>query len=179
MRLDQRLQLLTTVQRYGAWIVEDDYDGEYRFRGRAVSALQGLDGSGRVIYVGTFGKTLFSSLRLGFMIVPRELADVFERTVNVTGHFAPLVLQATLADFIGQGHFATHLRKMRSLYMRRQHRFVELCGQNLSDWMKITKSDSGIQLFGRNSCNRLTIARSGRRTVSRRRRTTGLGALLL
>jgi GntR family transcriptional regulator/MocR family aminotransferase len=149
MTLDQRLQLLATAQTCGAWILEDDYDCEYRFRGRAVSALQGLDRSRRVIYVGTFGKTMFSSLRLGFMIVPRELSDVFERTVNITGHFPPLVLQAALADFIQQGYYANHLRKMRSLYAHRQHNFVELCREHLADWMTVTETDSGIQLFGK------------------------------
>ena len=127
MRIEERLQLLSIAERHRAWIIEDDYDGEYRFRGRAVSALQGLDRSGRVIYVGTFGKTLFSSLRLGFMVVPAELTAAFERAVNVTGHFAPLILQATLADFIRQGYFAAHLRRMRTLYARRQAEFVELC----------------------------------------------------
>ena len=149
MRLEERLQLLALADRHDAWIVEDDYDGEYRFRGRAVSAMQGLDRAGRVIYVGTFGKTLFSSLRLGFMVVPIELSDAFDRTVNVTGHFAPLILQATLADFIRQGYFATHLRRMRALYARRQERFVELCRQHLAEWMKVSENDSGMQLFGR------------------------------
>ena len=149
MRLEERLQLLALADRHDAWIIEDDYDGEYRFRGRAVPAMQGLDRSGRVIYVGTFGKTLFSSLRLGFMVVPVELADAFDRIVNVTGHFAPLMLQATLADFIRQGYFAKHLRRMRALYSRRQERFVELCRQHLSEWIRVSQNDSGMQLFGR------------------------------
>ena len=118
MRLEERLQLLAIADRNGAWIIEDDYDGEYRLRGRAVSAMQGLHQNGRVIYVGTFGKTLFSSLRLGFMIVPRELSDAFDRTVAVTVILPLFILQATLADFIKQGDFATHLRRMRSLYAR-------------------------------------------------------------
>ncbi len=149
MRIEERLQLLEIAERHDAWIVEDDYDGEYRFRGHAVSALQGLDRSSRVIYVGTFGKTLFSSLRLGFMVVPIELADAFDRTVSVTGHSAPLLLQATLTDFIRQGYFATHLRRMRSLYARRQARFVQLCDEHLSAWMNVTENDAGMQLFGR------------------------------
>ncbi|MCR4282291.1 MAG: PLP-dependent aminotransferase family protein [Bauldia sp.] len=148
MPLEDRLHLLTIADRHGAWIVEDDYDGEYRFRGRAVSAMQGLDPT-RVVYVGTFGKTLFSSLRLGFMIVPLELAEAFDRTVTVTGHVAPLLLQATLADFIRQGYFATHLRQMRALYARRQERFVDLCREHLAEWMTVSENDSGMQLLGR------------------------------
>ncbi len=148
MRLEERLQLLSIADRHAAWIVEDDYDGEYRFRGRPVSAMQGLDRCGRVIYVGTFGKVLFSSLRLGFMIVPLELAEAFDRAVSITGHFAPLLLQATLADFIRQGYFATHLRRMRALYARRQEHFVGLCRDHLADWMMVSENDSGMQLFG-------------------------------
>jgi GntR family transcriptional regulator / MocR family aminotransferase len=149
MRLEERLQLLAVAERHGAWIVEDDYDGEYRFRGKPVSAMQGLDRSDRVIYVGTFGKTLFSSLRLGFMVVPIELADAFEQAVNATGHFPPLILQATLADFIRGGYFATHLRRMRLLYASRQQQFIALCRAHLSDWMTVIENDSGIQLLGR------------------------------
>jgi GntR family transcriptional regulator / MocR family aminotransferase len=149
MRLEDRLQLLGVAARHGAWIVEDDYDGEYRFRGKPVSALQGLDRSGCVIYIGTFGKTLFQSLRLGFMIVPVALTAAFERIVGVTGHFAPLILQATLADFIRQGHFATHLKRMRALYALRQQEFIALCHKHLGQWMTVLESDSGIQLLGR------------------------------
>ena len=73
--MEERLQLLAIAERHKAWILEDDYDGEYRFRGQPVPALRGLDGADRVIYVGTFGKTLFPSLRLGFLVVPRQLAE--------------------------------------------------------------------------------------------------------
>ena len=117
MRMDERLHLIAIAARHGSWILEDDYDGEYRFRGRPVPALCGLDGADQVIYVGTFGKTLFPSLRLGFLVVPRALAEPFNRAVSVTGQFAPVLLQVTVADFITQGYFATHLRRMRRLYL--------------------------------------------------------------
>ena len=149
MPMETRLNLLHVAEKYGAWIIEDDYDSEYRFRGHPVPAMQGLDDSGRVIYVGTFGKTLFQSLRLGFLVVPTALADTFNRAVSVTGQFAPLLLQVTLADFIRQGHFASHLKRMRRLYARRQERFVELCRQQLGPWMTVDANDSGIQLLGR------------------------------
>jgi GntR family transcriptional regulator/MocR family aminotransferase len=144
-----RLRLLDLADRHNAWIVEDDYDGEYRFRGPPVPALQGLDRSGRVIYVGTFGKTLFAALRVGFMVVPEELVETFERAVSVSGHFPSLLIQAALADFIQQGHFATHLRHMRSVYARRQRRFLQLCDGALDRWMQVAPGDAGIQLIGR------------------------------
>ena len=149
MRLEERLQLLSIADRHGGL----DHRGRLRRRvplprPRRCSAMQGLDHCGRVIYVGTFGKTLFSSLRLGFMIVPLELAEAFDRAVSITGHFAPLLLQATLADFIRQGYFATHLRRMRALYARRQEHFVGLCRDHLADWMMVSENDSGMQLFG-------------------------------
>ncbi len=148
MRMEERLQLLALAERHKSWILEDDYDGEYRFRGRPVPALRGLDGADRVIYVGTFGKTLFPALRLGFLVVPRELSERFDRVVSVTGQFAPIVLQLTLADFIAEGYFATHLNRMRRLYARRQEQFVELCQNQLDRWIRISENDSGMQVFG-------------------------------
>jgi GntR family transcriptional regulator/MocR family aminotransferase len=111
--------------------------------------MQGLDRAGRVIYIGTFGKTLFQSLRLGFLVAPLALSETFNRAVSVTGQFAPLLLQVTLADFIRQGYFASHLKRMRRLYARRQERFVELCHEHLGHWMSVDANDSGIQLLGR------------------------------
>ena len=107
MRIEERLQLLDLAERHGAWVIEDDYDGEYRFTGRPVPALRGLDHSDRVVYIGSFGKTLMPALRIGYLIVPRELSDSFDKAVSITGQFAPLLLQATVNDFIKQGYFAT------------------------------------------------------------------------
>jgi GntR family transcriptional regulator/MocR family aminotransferase len=148
MGMDDRLRLLAIAERHDAWIIEDDYDGEYRFRGQPVSALRGLDHTQRVIYVGTFGKTLFSSLRIGFLVAPPRLAPVFERAVSVTGQFAPLLLQATLADFIREGYFAKHLKRMRRLYVRRQTEFVKLCLAELKAWMDVSENDAGMQILG-------------------------------
>lgn len=149
MRMEQRQQLLGIAEEHRAWIVEDDYDGEYRFTGRPVPALSGLDVADRVIYVGTFGKTLLASLRLGFMVVPVELAEAMNRAVSVTGQFAPLLLQATVADFMEQGYFAAHLRRTRRLYARRQKDFVQLCRNQLSEWLSVVENDSGMQVFAR------------------------------
>jgi GntR family transcriptional regulator/MocR family aminotransferase len=149
MRMEQRQKLLALAERHGAWIVEDDYDGEYRFRGSPAPALRGLDTSDRVIYVGTFGKTLLASLRLGYMVVPNELAEPIARAVSVTGQFAPLLLQATVADFIEEGHFAAHLRRTRRLYARRQEAFIKLCRRHLSEWLSVLHNDSGMQVLAR------------------------------
>ncbi|MBI1775761.1 MAG: PLP-dependent aminotransferase family protein [Proteobacteria bacterium] len=148
MRLDERLRLLTLAEQHNAWIIEDDYDGEYRFRGQPVPALRGLDLSERVIYIGTFGKTLFSSLRIGFLVAPPRLAPAFERALSVTGQFAPLLLQATLADFIREGYFATHLKRMRRLYLRRQKDIIQLCRRELGQWMDVSENDAGMQIMG-------------------------------
>jgi len=149
MRMDERLQLLAIAERHKAWILEDDYDGEYRFRGQPVPALRGLDGADRVIYVGTFGKTLFPSLRLGFLVVPRQLAEPFGRAISVSGQFAPPLLQVTVADFISEGHFATHLKRMRRLYAARQAAFVALCRERLAPWLTVEENDSGMQVLAR------------------------------
>ncbi|WP_245274384.1 PLP-dependent aminotransferase family protein [Mesorhizobium sp. L2C066B000] len=147
MRIEERLQLLDIAERHGAWIVEDDYDGEYRYRGRPVPALRGLDHADRVVYIGSFGKTLIPALRIGYLIVPRELSVPFDRAVSITGQFAPLILQATVNDFITQGYFATHLKRMRRLYARRQANFVKLCQEHLAEWLTVTENDSGMQLL--------------------------------
>ena len=149
MRMEERLRLLAIAERRDAWILEDDYDGEYRFRGQPTPALRGLDRRERAIYVGTFGKTLFPSLRLGFLVVPREIAAAFGRAVSVSGQFAPTLLQMTVADFIREGYFATHLKRMRRLYAARQAAFVALCRERLGQWLRIEENDSGMQVLAR------------------------------
>jgi GntR family transcriptional regulator/MocR family aminotransferase len=149
MPLDVRLRLLKIAEEHDAWIVEDDYDSEYRFRGHPVPAMQGLDDSGRVIYVGTLSKTMFPALRVAYLVVPAALVDGFRRAVNVTGQYPPLFLQAALADFISQGFFATHLRRMRRLYARRQRDFVAACRARLDRWLTVQEIDTGMQMIGR------------------------------
>jgi GntR family transcriptional regulator / MocR family aminotransferase len=149
MRLDERMQLLELAERHGAWIIEDDFESEYRFRGRPAGAMQGLDRSGRVIYLGTFSKILFPSLRIGFMVVPAALVEGFAEVVAGTGHAPPLLLQRTLADFIRQGYFSTHLKRSRRVAARRQQRLVALCRQHLERWMTLDEVDAGMQLVAR------------------------------
>ena len=145
MRVEQRLKVLEIAQRIGAWVIEDDFDSEYRFGGKPIPAMQGTDATGRVIYVGTFAKTLFPSLRIGFMVMPAGLAPRVKQAINTTGQFAPLTLQATLAEFIQCGHFARHLRRMRRLYARRRGLFMHHCGAQLADWLTPLPGNAGIQ----------------------------------
>lgn len=116
MSLNRRLALLQWAARVGAWIVEDDYDSEFRYRTRPLQCLHGLDADGRVIYVGTFAKTIFPAMRLGFVIVPIDLSDYVRGARRASDLHPPLLEQMALADFIREGHYATHLRRMRAVY---------------------------------------------------------------
>lgn len=147
MRVEERLQLLEIAEQTEAWIIEDDYDGEFRFRGKPVPAMRGLDHADRCVYIGTFGKTLTPALRIGYLIAPQHLSESFGIAVKTAGQFPPLVLQATVNDFIMQGRFATHVKRMRRLYSRRQANFVSLCEEHLSEWISISENDSGMQLL--------------------------------
>lgn len=120
MSLARRMALLREAERHGAWIMEDDYDGEYQYDQRPLPALQGLDNQGRVIYVGTFSKVLFGSLRLAYLVLPRPLMRAFcQARAAFDGHSNQLQ-QAVTADFIRAGHFAAHLRQSRLIYQSRR-----------------------------------------------------------
>ncbi|HZZ24949.1 MAG TPA: PLP-dependent aminotransferase family protein [Roseiarcus sp.] len=147
MQIEQRLRLLDSAERMNAWIVEDDYDSEFRFQGQSVPAMHGADNSKRVIYVGTFAKMLFPALRLAFMVLPPALAERVSHALSVSGHVAPLVLQAALADFISDGHLTRHLRRMRRLYSARREAFSEACNAELADRIELGIG-SGIQAIG-------------------------------
>lgn len=120
MSLNRRLELLELAEDADAWIIEDDYDSEYRYQGRPLSSLQGLDGGHRVLYVGTFSKTFFPSLRLGYLIVPKAHAQSFKDAMRNTGHSAPGLPQMALATFMEAGHYEAHARRMRKLYDTRR-----------------------------------------------------------
>jgi GntR family transcriptional regulator/MocR family aminotransferase len=148
MRIEQRMRLLEIAESRNAWILEDDFDGEYRFQGQPIPAMQGFDPYQRVIYVGTFAKILFPALRIGFIVLPTPLRAGIVNAISITGQFAPLLLQAALADFIEQGHMARHLRRMRRIYAARRLMFREYCQTYLSDWLTLVAGDSGIQMAG-------------------------------
>ena len=148
MRMEQRLRLLELAEQMDAYIIEDDFDGEYRFLGRPVQAMQGSDTSDRVIYVGTFAKLLFPALRLGFMVLPEFLLPHMSSVLSITGQFAPLLLQAALADFIDEGHMSMHLKRMRKIYAARRQVFRKYAHSELGEWMTLRPSDAGIQFVG-------------------------------
>jgi GntR family transcriptional regulator / MocR family aminotransferase len=148
MPMQQRLQLMHMASAWNGWIIEDDYDSEYRFQGQPIPALQGNAAASRVIFVGTFAKILFPAMRLGYMVVPMNIRDRVMSALNATGQFAPLITQAALADFMNEGHLARHLRRMRRLYGERRQYFMEQFERHLSPWMELHPTDSGIQLVG-------------------------------
>src|SRR6202142_31216 len=115
MSLARRLQLLESARKSGALILEDDYDSEFRYSGRPIPALQGLDRAGMVLFAGSFSKVLFPSLRLGYLVIPPDLVPYFESTISITSRHPPLIEQAVLCDFITGGHFGRHLRRMREV----------------------------------------------------------------
>lgn len=146
MPTEQRLNLLRIAEDANSWIIEDDYDSEYRFQGQPVPALQGRDVSNRVIFVGTFAKILFPAMRLGFMVVPPTVSDRIEAVLATTGQFAPLVTQAALADFMNEGHLTRHLRRTRRLYAQRREVFAAEFDNHLRTWMRLELTGTGIQV---------------------------------
>lgn len=148
MSLPRRLELLEWARRSGALLFEDDYDGEYRYSGRPVPALQGLDRDGRVLYAGSFSKVLFPSLRLGYLIVPPDLVDAFAAAKSVSSRHAPVLEQAVLCDFITAGHFGRHLRRMREIYAGRLASLLEHARRRLAGLLEITGVEAGLQTAG-------------------------------
>ena len=149
MSLSRRLALLDWARRANAWVVEDDYDSEFRYAGRPLAALQGLDTAGRVIYVGTFSKVLLPSLRLGYLVVPPDLVDAFTTARAVVDRQSPSLEQAVLADFIAEGHFGRHVRRMRQLYAERQQMLLTAAESDLSGLLELKPEGTGLHLVGR------------------------------
>lgn len=148
MSLARRLALLEWANQQGAWILEDDYDSEYRYSSRPLAALQGLDSEGRVIYIGTFSKVLFPALRLGYMVVPTDLVPIFVAARAVTDRHSPTLEQAVVSDFIAEGHFARHIRKMRMLYAERQALLVGAAQSELAGLLEVPPAQAGMHLVG-------------------------------
>ena len=146
MTLQERLALIDHARAHGTWIIEDDYDSEYSFHARRLPALQGLIEDAPVIYLGTFSKTLFPALRIGYVILPENLSEQVKRAISFTGHYAPLFIQAALSDFMGEGHFLRHLNRMRRLYTQRRRYFLSLCQEHFGKVLKPLDYQSGIQI---------------------------------
>ena len=148
MSLSRRLALLEFARSSSAWIIEDDYDSEFRYVGRPTPSLQGLDTHGCVIYLGSFSKVLFASLRLGYAVLPRHLVDPFRKLKEIGSGSVSAVDQATAAVFIEEGFFATHVRRMRSLYRERRDSFLHEAKKHLSGLIEFSPIDAGMDAVG-------------------------------
>jgi GntR family transcriptional regulator/MocR family aminotransferase len=148
MSADRRLELLRWAAGANAWIVEDEYDAEYRYSGRPVAALQALDSAGCVIYVGTFTKMLFNALRLGFMVLPERIVEGFAAARTVVDLHPPTLDQAILAEFITEGHFGHHLRRMRQTYAERIDVLKTAADKHLNGVLDVVHAGAGIRTVG-------------------------------
>jgi GntR family transcriptional regulator / MocR family aminotransferase len=148
MSLTQRLALLEWASQANAWILEDDYDSEYRFSGRPLEALQGLDRTNRVIYLGTFSKVLFPALRMGYLVVPPELTAVFVAVRQFVDRHVPILEQMALADFITEGHFIRHIRRMHTRYAERRAALIAAVASELGEVLKVHAPEAGMHLVG-------------------------------
>ena len=148
MSVRRRLELLEWAAGARTWIVEDDYDAEYRFSGRPLAALQSFDRVGSVIYVGTFTKLLFNAIRLGFMVLPDGLIDYFARVRSIEDRHAPSLDQAALADFIVDGSFARHVRQMRHVYAERHDVLKDACDRRLRGILTLEAATAGMKAIG-------------------------------
>lgn len=147
MSLERRKALLAWAQERDAYIVEDDYDGDYRYEGRPIASLQGMDDNGRVIYVGSFNKILFPGLRIAYAIVPEALVAAFVDAKHVADGHTALLMQGVLAAFIHEGHLARHLRKTRAIYDERRLAFLEEA-KVLGDVLDFGPARAGMHVAG-------------------------------
>jgi GntR family transcriptional regulator/MocR family aminotransferase len=146
LSLRRRLELLEWASEHSAWIVEDDYDSEYRYRGRPLAALQGLDRQGRVIYVGTFSKVMMPGLRLGYLVVPPDLVEAFVAGRALMDRHPPGPVQAVLAEFIREGHFVRHIKRTRLLYAERQEALIQALRRHFGGWLEVEGAEAGLHL---------------------------------
>ncbi|HSJ97662.1 MAG TPA: PLP-dependent aminotransferase family protein, partial [Myxococcota bacterium] len=147
MPLARRLALLRWAQASGAWIVEDDYDSEYRYGGRPVEAVQALDRAGQVLYVGTLSKTLYPALRIGYMVLPANLVPAFRAAKYLADLHTPTLQQEVLADFIEEGHFERHLRRTRTRNAQRREALLAALREHCGDAVEVQGSSAGLHLL--------------------------------
>ncbi|MEO8201654.1 MAG: PLP-dependent aminotransferase family protein, partial [Gemmatimonadota bacterium] len=153
MSLPRRIELLAWAEEHDAAIIEDDYDSEFRFGGRPIEPLQTMDTSGRVIYVGSFSKTLLPTLRLGFMVTPPSLVTAAHKAKQVTDWHTSMAIQAPLARFIDSGGFARHIRKVGGIYRDRHERIVQILARDFRAYLELIPSAVGLHVaaFARNA----------------------------
>ena len=148
MPLRRRVELLDWARSADAWILEDDYDSEFRYSGSPLAALQGIDPDGRVLYLGSFSKSLFSGLRLAYLVVPGDLVSGFKAVRQAAGGPPPILEQSVLARFLTEGHYDRHLRRMRRTYAQRQHRLVHAAKRELGGLLHVDSDETGMHLVG-------------------------------
>ncbi|MGA8036635.1 MAG: PLP-dependent aminotransferase family protein [Candidatus Acidiferrales bacterium] len=146
MSATRRMQLLEWAKREGAWIVEDDYDSEYRYDSKPIASLQGMDRAERVIYIGTFSKVLFPALRVGYIVMPEDLVQNFMTVRHAMDVSPPHLVQALLADFLNEGHFARHIRRMRQIYAERRDVLVNCIREQLNRVLEVQGAEAGMHL---------------------------------
>lgn len=146
MSASRRMLLLNWAARSGAWIIEDDYDSEFRFGDRPIASLQGADADARVIYIGTFSKVVFPALRLGYIVVPKDLVHAFTTMRAATDDFSSTLYQSVMTDFIREGHFARHIRRMRMLYSERRTALVTAIREHLGKKLQVIGAEAGMHL---------------------------------
>ena len=146
LSLPRRRALLERARRAGAWIVEDDYDGEFRYGARPIAALQGLDPDGRVIHVGSFSKTMLPALRLGYVVLPPRLIEPMSALMSLCLRFAPTIDQAILARFVEGGHFNRHIRRLREVYAARHAVMRAECRRLLGERLRIDDAAAGLDI---------------------------------
>lgn len=169
MSLARRLQLLAWATEAKAWIVEDDYDGEYRYAGPPLPALKSLDGHDRVLYAGSFSKVLYPGLALGYVVAPESLRDAFATAAQTWSNGCPQITQAVVADFMREGHFSRHLKKMRLLYARRRNTLAAALQKTFGEDVRIDLQSGGMHLIAR-----FDRRREGDGQLARRAQLAGL-----
>jgi len=169
LTLSRRLDLLAWAEKTGVMIIEDDYDSEFRYGSRPIPALQGLANEDSVIYFGTFSKVLFPALRVGYLVAPPSLARVFARAKWLADRQTPMIEQQVLADFINEGHWERHLRRMRTLYDKRRRALVRALETHFGDRVTILGENAGMHLMIR------LRGKLGDDEVTRRARQAGVG----
>ena len=149
LTLPRRLALLSWAARSKAWIIEDDYDSEFRYGSRPLPALKSLDETGRVLYVGTFSKVLFTGLRLGYLVVPEAEVDRIKKVCRLLYPAQPLFMQTVVADFMSKGHFGRHIKRMRTLYEERRTSLANALTEVFEDRLTVQLQAGGMHLIGR------------------------------
>jgi len=146
MPLERRLALLAWAARADSWVIEDDYVSEFRYEGHPLEALQSLDRDGRVVYVGTFSKTLFPALRIAYLVLPRSLVPAFVAAKWATDRFSATLAQEALADFITTGQFERYLRRAGNRNARRRRALIGALRQHFGDRVEIAGENTGVHL---------------------------------